>query len=391
MEYAKFKRLLQSGEGPTIDFKVSCDAFKAKNRAARAELAKDVCAMCNNGNVASFMVIGVSNDRKQFHSVQNPNLTDDALQDFCKKSISPPPRVKLERVRWTRADPQHAGKDFVIIQIGPQARHAFSLAQDFMLYEDRTCYRKNEVWIRRGATSDLATPEEACRLLKGQPPLESDDVGQSRMYDRLPRSEQRQAMLADLADLVQEIGGRMKEERLVMPLGGVQHVWRVRTVVDFSNELGWSGYRSSGWSYEHACLFLVQSSVTKSQLTHGGGAELRFRTSWGWYLHIPARLLPWGHEDVYWPQEKEQDRLRVPILIAHRLSSTAALRHSLLNILDFVQNDGDAVKRASVARARINQQLKAWVSAGDISGASASNQDTRSSLKHARAVLRLTG
>jgi len=183
MNYFDFLRLIRAGEKANVDFKVRSDVFAQAGIDAKAELAKDICAMANNGNVASYIVIGVSDDRKTFHSVTNQRLTDDNLQDFCKRAIYPPPKLKLSRKSWRNASVDHCGKEFVIIQIGPQPRQMFRLAQDFIDYKRNVCYRRNEAWIRRNATTDLATPEEIGRILNGQP-LEQDKLDPKKTKER---------------------------------------------------------------------------------------------------------------------------------------------------------------------------------------------------------------
>jgi predicted HTH transcriptional regulator len=73
-----------------VDFKLQCSAFLGREKGERAELAKDICAMADNGNVAKHIIIGVSDDGKSFESVANPQLTDDNLQSFCKTALFPP-------------------------------------------------------------------------------------------------------------------------------------------------------------------------------------------------------------------------------------------------------------------------------------------------------------
>jgi hypothetical protein len=183
MDHATFRKLVGEGEKPGVDFKIECHAFATKDTAPRAELAKDICAMANNGYVASYIIIGVSDDGTAFKGVSNRKLTDDNLQDFCKKAIFPPPKIRVHRETWKRVATAYGGKEFVIIQVGPQGRQAFRLAQDFISYEEKVCFRRNEVWIRRGATSDLATPEEICRLASGKPAL-VDEADEDREKDR---------------------------------------------------------------------------------------------------------------------------------------------------------------------------------------------------------------
>lgn len=165
MDYKKFRLLVKEGEKSNVDFKLESHAFNTNAQGPNAELAKDICAMSNNGNMSSYLIIGVSDDTKSFRSVENPNLTDENIQSFCKTAIFPPPKIKIHRKKWSRGTlAEHKEIEFVVIQIGPHAKQAFHLARDFIAYKEKICYRKNTVWIRRGTTTDIATPEEISEL-----------------------------------------------------------------------------------------------------------------------------------------------------------------------------------------------------------------------------------
>jgi hypothetical protein len=210
MDYAKFRKLLSEGEKRHIDFKIVCDAFRSQSVAPRGELARDICAMANNGYMASYVIVGVSDDGKQFKSVDNMKLTDDNLQDFCKKAVFPPPKVRVYRKTWKRALATHKGKEFVIIQIGPNRRQVFHLAQDFIDYRAKTCYRRNEVWIRRGATTDLATPEEIIRLASGQSLQETEEDKHRKVnresFSRLSQHERCHLIIASTSSCLEKLG-----------------------------------------------------------------------------------------------------------------------------------------------------------------------------------------
>jgi predicted HTH transcriptional regulator len=168
MDYDRFKRLIREGEKRHVDFKIECHAF-AGNEAAKAELVKDIIAMCNNGYMKSYLLVGVSDDGKSFKSVANKKLTDDNLQHLCRNLINPPPKVVLYRIAWSKPLSKHSGIEFVIIEIGPHQRRAFCFARDMIDYNKRFCHRQNEVWIRQERTSALATPDEILRLVQGKP------------------------------------------------------------------------------------------------------------------------------------------------------------------------------------------------------------------------------
>ncbi|MBK9211240.1 MAG: ATP-binding protein [Anaerolineales bacterium] len=95
MEYEKFKKLLVNKEQTNVDFKFESHAFASKLEYPKAELVKDICAMANNGNISSYLIFGVSDDVKNFASVQNSKLTDENIQSLLKTAIYPPPTVRV--------------------------------------------------------------------------------------------------------------------------------------------------------------------------------------------------------------------------------------------------------------------------------------------------------
>jgi hypothetical protein len=217
MEYSKFRMILLEGEKRNIDFKIRCDAFLNPSKSSKGELAKDICAMANNGNIASFIIIGVADNGEDCRSVDNPKLIDDNLQDFCKKAISPPPKIRLYRKSWERAESAHKGKEFVIIQVGPNPKQVFRLAQDFIEYDTNTCYRRNEVWIRRVATTDLATPDEIVRLARGSSLDESDEDAQKKVerlsFLRLSLEERQNLVSSQITVRLRQFGYKQVRRR----------------------------------------------------------------------------------------------------------------------------------------------------------------------------------
>ena len=135
MTYNDFLKLVDGRETTRVDFKIECHAFLTSSpqcESAKAELAKDICAMANNGPVASYILVGVADDGIGAKSVTNSNLTDDRLQSFCKTAISPPVKIRVHQGTWAKTHKANAGKSFVAIQVGPNARHAYHLNIDFI-------------------------------------------------------------------------------------------------------------------------------------------------------------------------------------------------------------------------------------------------------------------
>src|ERR1039458_9336725 len=140
MTLDQFRRLVRGGEKATVDFKVVCNAFSkaAKDHdKAKAELVKDICAMANNGDQASYLIIGVANDGKTFKCVSDPHLTSANIQTLVRDSIHPRPFVRVHDLCWPKAPKPFAGVRFVVIQIGPHAKAAFRFAKDYIRSEER--------------------------------------------------------------------------------------------------------------------------------------------------------------------------------------------------------------------------------------------------------------
>lgn len=360
MKYSKFQQLVKGKEKANVDFKLRCDAFLSRRLAPKAELARDICAMANNGNVASYILVGVSDDGQSFESVSNAKLTDDHLQSFCKAAIFPPPKIRVHREQWTQASSAHAGKDFVIIQVGPNARQAFRLATDFIAYREKMCYRRNEVWIRRGATSDLATPEEIARLVKGQPPEGKRKPEDNVQYARLPRDKQLEAMLNDFQKCVDEIGGCIYGRRVVIPLRKLRYVWHCSALRDCTERFAISSYASYQWQYEHGVLFLVMGTVSKRAFPTY--AEVNFREKWGWftYRNLASSLV---HEPRV-PLPVNSKEASLAILTLPNLADTDALRSAFHSLLQFLDTDEDSYSRIRLARDGINVNLRRWLRQG---------------------------
>lgn len=360
MRYSKFQQLVKDGEKANVDFKIKCEAFLSRKTAPKAELAKDICAMANNGNVASYILVGVSDDGKSFVSVSNPKLTDDNLQSFCKTAIFPPPRIKVHRECWKQASPAHAGKEFVIIQVGPQARQAFHLARDFINYREGVCYRRNEVWIRRVATSDLATPEEIARLTKGQPPEKTAKLTNNVQYTRLPRDEQGDALLDDFLECLGEIGGILYGERVVVPVRNLRYVWRLILLRECTQKFAIWTYTSRAWQYEHGALFLVMGTVSKRAFHEY--VKLNFREKWGHftYYDLPNFLVP----EPPSPIPVNTKRTAFVTITLPKLADTDTLRNSFLGMVQFLSTDQDSYDRIRFARDGINANLRRWLRQG---------------------------
>jgi hypothetical protein len=357
-EYSNFKALVKDKERQNIDFKLTCNAFASKNLEPKAELIRDICAMANNGNIVSHIIIGVSDDCRSFQSVKNRNLTDDNIQTLVKDSIRPPPKVTLSWCCWPRAGESHRGKDFLVIQIGPHARQAFCLARDFIAYSEKVCLRRNEVWIRRGATTDLATPEEVALLVQGKKPPTDRDMFVNTQYDRLPRGEQRKAVVKDLYDCVQNLKGQMcEEQRIILPIRGLPFVWRYSIEDKITSRFPISYHAATDWHYEHALLYIVLETVSKSTLRVYG--KLNFKEKWGQFMTYSVISNPYGRNFVAAPANTTDTEFAIFTL--PNVKDTEALRSQLILLHEFLESSNEIYKTLKLERKTLNTNLRRWL------------------------------
>jgi hypothetical protein len=365
MQSAKLKKLIEAGERDNIDYKLTCRAFCSKDKKYKAELAKDICAMANNGNTASYLLIGVSNDRKSFQDTSSLKLTDDNLQAFVKAAIFPPPRVTVTTA-------EREGHELTIIQVGPQAKQAFRIYRDFIDYNTQTCIRRNDVWIRRNATTDLATPEEIGALLGRRPPKESSPSVDNVQFERLPRNQKASAVFDVLEHLVSELGGqfhRKKEQSflIAVPIGQVRFVWQI-SYFDYSPNNGypfWNFLRQN-WMYEHGHLVLSEPRSAKGLLQNV--AHTHFRESWGWFSCFsnfrPDRFDVYRHSalDVVVPGDSPP--LSYFVFHLHGAKDSDTLQSAFLNLVNFFETNDAYVEEVKAARDKLNAELRRWLQRG---------------------------
>lgn len=349
MKYSKFQELVKGKEKANVDFKIKCDAFLSGSLAPKAELAKDICAMANNGNVSNYILIGVSDNGKSFKSVSNPKLTDDNLQDFCKKSISPPPRIKIHKECWEKVTSHHARKNFIIIQVGPNARQAFRLARNFISYREQTSYRRNEVWIRRGATSDLATPEEISRLVKGKPPIEDSKPDHNVEYAKLPIDEQIKAMKKDFQKCVEAVGGYIYEYRVIVPIKNLRYVWQYIILREYTEKYDILSDFSFRRLFGHGFLILIMKTIPKRALPENN-VLVHFKEKWGWFTY---------YKKSAYSLTKVKDISLVTLTLPN-LADTDTLQKSFLSMLQFLDENHDSYNRIRTARKEVNLILRGW-------------------------------
>ena len=360
MEYKIFLDIIKSGEKSTVDFKIECDAFKTNSIKQRAELAKDICAMANNGNKASYIIIGVSDDSKDFKSENNENLTDDNLQTFIKTAIYPIPKVKLTKECWENVLPKHEGKTFTIIQVGPHARAAYRLNKDFIKYEEKVCFRRNEVWLRRGSTSDLATPEEISKLVQKLPFEDFPPPSENVIYSQFSKDYNLVLLSQDLKRCISEAGGIRKNERVMLKIRNSKFVIRLILVRECNTKWGIWLETSRKWVYEHGVLIVSLGSISK-QAFHPQ-FKINFNNNWGWFSVFE---LPNYYDPEIQVKIPENIKPALPfILTLPQMKDSVTLHRSFHRMLDFLNSDDYIFELIKSAKEQMNTNLRRWMKEG---------------------------
>lgn len=359
MDTKKLDELIETGENRYIDFKLKCEAFKSGGESAKAELAKDVCAMANNGNARSYIVIGVSDDRKGFTSVDNDKLTDDQVQDFCANAINPPPIVRLFRIKGDATRERLNGKTFAVLVIGPNARKAFHLGRDFIDYDRRYCYRKNEVWVRRGATSDVAAPEEVERLVRGREPIVESPSFNNRKYGHLERTRWFDVIWEDLKDTLEDSGAKLLQEAAITTIGNRPYIWQVLLASDLNEKLDFLHRFLAGWKYQHGVLAIATGSLTQTAFPKF--MPLFAKERWGYFGLIDPTRYGWRPTYVV---PSNRDQFLVGVVALKNVRDTATLREHYHLAMEFLRDHKDTLALFMNERSNLSRNLRRWLREG---------------------------
>jgi Schlafen, AlbA_2 len=377
VNYDTFLRLVRGGEKTTVDFKIECGAFQTGNplkTKANAELLKDICAMANNGNIASYILIGVSDNGKGFRSVSNNQLTSDAIQRLVHEYLRPVPWVRVHNCAWRKAQSRLRGKHFVVIQIGPSPRTAYHFDRDFIDWGARICLRRNEVWIRNDTTTDVATPEQVLRLLKEKADTPAGEIENNTEYSKAPKNQQQSLLRQELIELLDEIGIRTfkikhsemepgtisypNDLRALLKIRGRPFVFRLAVRPGFSTQVPHSVQAAMCWHFEHGILFLPLDNPSKNVFKNvffGATVTVHYKEPWGFFTIYHAKGKPFLDSST--PNKKET---YVPVSTLINLRNTERLRNSFMQFLEFAESNDIAFNQLNSGRKCTNRLLKYW-------------------------------
>lgn len=158
MDDSRFETLLQSEEGPALDFKSRQYRFTKADESARAELLKDILAHTNSWRTdTAYILIGVqeikgSRSNPIGLAVDADDIDDASLQQFVSSKTNRP-------VDFTYGVYQFEGKRLGVIAIPKQARPIW-------LNADYGPLRRNAVYYRSGSSTSEATPDMIAKMMQ---------------------------------------------------------------------------------------------------------------------------------------------------------------------------------------------------------------------------------
>ena len=147
------ENLLYQEEGPALDFKQKQYLFENADAGAKAELLKDILALANSWRLTTaYILIGVKEvkaGRSEIIGVKD-HLDDANLHQFVNGKTQRP-------VEFSYLPFRTEGLEIGVIQIPIQER-------PFFLTRRCGSLRANEVLVRDGSSTRVATPDEIARM-----------------------------------------------------------------------------------------------------------------------------------------------------------------------------------------------------------------------------------
>jgi hypothetical protein len=163
-----FERILYEEESTTLDFKRQQYRFAKASDDEKSELLKDILGFANAWRRSeAYIVIGVEEVRGGRANVIGipaaDHLSDHSLQQFVNSSTNRPVRFQYEAFGFEN-------KQVGIIRIEQQHRPLY-------LKKDFGKLKRNEVYVRRGSSTDPSTPagpDEVAQMGTGGGPAQAE-------------------------------------------------------------------------------------------------------------------------------------------------------------------------------------------------------------------------
>lgn len=195
MDSKLLEQLLNEDESTTLDFKQSQYPFEKTSEEQKSELLKDILAFANSWRrTDAFILIGVKEiqgGRSTIIGVAN-HLSEANLQQFVNQKTNRPITFSYE---VAPIEDTQIG----IIRVPIQERPIY-------LLKDYGKLKAREVYIRRGSSTDIATPDEIARIgaysgITKDVPLLSLEVADVEKREKLGQSTAFESLIHTMPEL----------------------------------------------------------------------------------------------------------------------------------------------------------------------------------------------
>lgn len=155
MDDVLLEQLLDDDESTTLDFKSAQYSFVRAEKHQKAELLKDILAFANGGRrTTAYILIGVREVRGGRSEVvgirPEDHLHDHQLQEFVNAKSNRP--VNFRYFAYS-----YRGEQIGVLEFGDQQRPVY-LAENYLPLQ------AERVYIRRGSSTQVASPEEVAQM-----------------------------------------------------------------------------------------------------------------------------------------------------------------------------------------------------------------------------------
>jgi hypothetical protein len=151
---SELRTLLQQSESETLDFKSKQYLFAGATDEDKSELLKDIVSMANACKSSDgYILVGVEEKHERVNGLcgADASLADSHVQQFVNSKTNRPISFLVEIF-------SHEGVDLTIIHIGKKQKRPLYLLKDFGRLH------KEVVYIRRGSSTDTASPDEIAEM-----------------------------------------------------------------------------------------------------------------------------------------------------------------------------------------------------------------------------------
>lgn len=376
MTTQEFERLLFEDEGTALDFKRDQYPFAKASRDDKSELVKDILAFANAWRRATaYILIGVEEVKGGKSNVVgiSEHLEDAHVQQLVNKKTKRP-------VEFSYRGIEYAGKKVGVIAIPCQARPLF-------LKKDFGKLKADEVYIRRGSSTEVAKPDEIAKMGRSSSsglintdieillgdPSEKNVFGNSMNLDSTRFEVEESSTLPSYGVLfgsIPEPGANtnfyreyakfLSQIQLLSPIGfqllngGTIAARNARLEVNFDKSLGLEVYEHAPQKPEKSFLINIRTPFQSNSVAEGHLNVERLQDKWHLISEFPTlqpKMPRWTSEVYLGSAESLEidltarlyaDNLESPVEtdLTIKIASSATEPFTAAELIEFADTDG---------------------------------------------------